>query len=92
MLDFAGGLRVIHTPGHTAGQVAFFAPAQGGILFLGDACSHLGRLGLSPIYENWEEGRRTLQMLAGLDFEIACFSHGAPITSQANRQLETKFA
>ncbi len=92
VLDFAGGLRVIHAPGHTTGQVAFLAPTQGGVLFVGDACSRLVRLGLSPIYEDWEEGRRTLRMLSGLDFECACLSHGAPITSQADQQFRAKFA
>lgn len=92
VLDFAGGLRVIHAPGHTAGQVVFLAPSQGGVLFLGDACGHLARLGLSPIYEDWQEGRRTLRKLCELDFEIACFSHGAPILNQAKMQMEAKFA
>jgi glyoxylase-like metal-dependent hydrolase (beta-lactamase superfamily II) len=92
VLDFAGGLKVIHAPGHTKGQVVFLWPGQGGVLFLGDACSHLLRLGFSPIYEDREEGTQTLRMLAGLDFETACFSHGAPITPQASRQMEARFA
>ena len=92
VLDFAGGLRVIHAPGHTAGQVVFLLPTQGGVLFVGDACGHLARLGLSPIYEDREQGQRTLRMLAGLDFQTVCFSHGKPMVSQAKQQFIAKFA
>ncbi|RPJ51772.1 MAG: MBL fold metallo-hydrolase [Chloroflexi bacterium] len=91
VLDFAGNLQVIQAPGHTAGHVVFLSPAGGGVLFMGDACSHMLSLGWSPIYENREEARRTLRKLASLDFETACFSHGGPITPQANRQFQAKF-
>ncbi len=93
VLDFAGGLQVMAAPGHTAGQVGFFWPAHGGVMILADACSHmLGRLGWSPIYEDLEEGQRTMRRLSSLDFEVACFSHGAAITSGGNRRLAARFA
>ncbi len=91
VLDFAGGLRVIHAPGHTRGHVAFLAPVGGGVLILGDACNHLGRLGLSPIYEDRSTAQQTLKMLLGFDYEIVCFAHGGPITAGGKRQMETKF-
>jgi glyoxylase-like metal-dependent hydrolase (beta-lactamase superfamily II) len=91
VLDFAGGTQVIGAPGHTSGQVVFRYPAEGGVLFVGDACSHWMNLGWSPIYEDRVEGGRTLRKLASLDFETACFSHGGPITPHASQQFRAKF-
>ena len=56
VLDFAGGLRVIHAPGHSAGQVAFLRPQHGGLLFAADACGNMLGLRLSVIYEDLEGG------------------------------------
>jgi glyoxylase-like metal-dependent hydrolase (beta-lactamase superfamily II) len=78
-----GGLRAIHTPGHTSGHLAFLWPQEGGVLFVGDAASHMLKLGLSPIYEDPQEGRRSLAKLAALKFDIVCFSHGKPMGKEA---------
>ncbi len=91
IFDFAGGLRAIYTPGHTAGHVGFLSPAQGGVLIAGDVCSHMLRLGYSFIYEDFEEGKRTLRRLGELNFEIACFSHGKPLLPKASQQLRARF-
>lgn len=90
-LDFAGGLRVIHASGHAAGQVVFLWPKQGGVLFTADAASHMFGLGWAPIYEDFEEGKRTLRQLAGLTFQTAVFGHGGPITKGADQQFREKF-
>ena len=42
----AGGVRAIHTPGHTAGHLSFLWPQNGGVLFAGDAAGSI--LGLGP--------------------------------------------
>ncbi len=78
-----GGLRAIHVPGHCAGQLAFHWPGHGGVLIVADAAANAVGLGLSPVYEDLDEGKRSLSKLAGLEFEIACFGHGKPITSGA---------
>jgi glyoxylase-like metal-dependent hydrolase (beta-lactamase superfamily II) len=75
-LPFAGGLKVIHTPGHTAGHVVLLYPKGGGVLFGGDACSNFTRLGSSMMYEDANEGLKSLQKIATLEFETACLSHG----------------
>lgn len=88
-LDFACGLEVIHAPGHTAGHLVFLSPADGGVLFAGDACGRMfgSSLGYSPIYEDFEQGQRTLRQLAGLPFEHAVFGHGKPIFGGAAEQF-----
>lgn len=84
-LPFAGGLKAIHLPGHCAGQLAFLRSSDG-VLFAADAAARLlGRLRLAIIYEDLEQGRRDAARLAGLDFEVACFGHGAAITAGASR-------
>jgi glyoxylase-like metal-dependent hydrolase (beta-lactamase superfamily II) len=83
-LPIAGGLKVIHAPGHAAGQVVFLWPQQGGVLFAADACGRMGgRLGYPPIFEDFEVGIQSLRKLAGLTFETAVFGHGGPIRGGA---------
>ena len=83
------GLRAIHTPGHTAGHLAFIHPASGA-LFIGDAAANvLGRLGkpLGDHDEDHEAMMASIRKLAGLDFETAFFGHGRSIKSGARRRL-----
>ena len=79
----AGGLTAIHTPGHCAGHLAFFWP-QEGVLFAGDTCGNLPRLGMSVAYEDLEVGKQSLSKLAKLDFAVACFGHGKAIQRDAS--------
>ncbi|MGQ0548231.1 MAG: MBL fold metallo-hydrolase [Armatimonadota bacterium] len=90
-LPIAGGIRAIHAPGHCAGQLVFLWRRHGGVLFAGDAASNVIGLGLSPGYENLDEGRRSLMRIAGLDFETACFGHGGAILRGASRQFRRKW-
>ena len=91
-LDFAGGLRVIHAPGHCAGQVVFLLPDNGGLLFAADAASNMFGLGYPPIFEDLNEGNMTLSRLAALDFKIACFGHGSAIIGQAAERFRGKWS
>jgi glyoxylase-like metal-dependent hydrolase (beta-lactamase superfamily II) len=77
------GLQVIHTPGHSAGQIAFFWPQDGGFLFVGDAAANTLGLRLSISYEDLQLGKKTLARLAKLPFSKACFGHGQTLSSGA---------
>jgi len=79
VLEIAGGLEVIHVPGHTAGQVAFLWREHGGVLFAADAAANRSGLGYPPLFEDQEQGRASLRKLAGYDYTVACFGHGKPI-------------
>jgi glyoxylase-like metal-dependent hydrolase (beta-lactamase superfamily II) len=83
------GLQVIHTPGHSAGQVAFLWPQEGGLLFVGDAAVNTLGLRLSISYEDLELGKKTLARLAKLPFSKACFGHGQTISSGAAGKLNS---
>jgi glyoxylase-like metal-dependent hydrolase (beta-lactamase superfamily II) len=88
-LPFASGLRVIHAPGHSAGQIALLWPRHGGVLFVADSAINVVGLALFPAYEDLAEGQRTLARLGGLDAAIACFGHGRPLRRDAAARLRT---
>jgi glyoxylase-like metal-dependent hydrolase (beta-lactamase superfamily II) len=78
------GLRAIHTPGHTPGHVVLLLPRDGGVLFVGDAANNWLRLSLGSLHEDAAEGRRSLEKLAALEFDVACFAHGRPLRHGAS--------
>lgn len=89
--DLPAGVRAIHVPGHCAGQLAFLWPEHGGVLIAGDVAANVRGLSLALVYEDLAEGVRSLSRLAGMDFEVACFGHGKPITSGASGQFRRKW-
>src|SRR5947209_554342 len=90
VLPLAGGLQVIHVPGHCAGQIALlWAPHR--LLFTGDACTNIFGLGPPIGYEDQAEGERSQRKLAGLEFEIACFGHGPPVSESAGTKFRARW-
>ena len=90
-LPVLGGLRVVHTPGHTPGHVSFLSPSRR-LLFAGDAAgSLLGRVGLplGAYTEDMAWARRSIAALAELDFDVACFGHGPSIRGAANARFRS---
>jgi glyoxylase-like metal-dependent hydrolase (beta-lactamase superfamily II) len=87
VLPIGGGVRVIHTPGHTAGHVSFFVEGHGGVLFAGDAAGNaFGRIGkpLLMFTEDMDEAKASMRKLAELEFDTACFGHGRVLKGKAN--------
>jgi glyoxylase-like metal-dependent hydrolase (beta-lactamase superfamily II) len=76
-LELAGGLRVVHTPGHTAGHVSLVAPARG-VVLAADAASNLLGVGLAPLNEDEQLARTSLRRLldAASGCDVVCFGHG----------------
>ena len=91
IVDVAGGIEVVHTPGHTPGHVALRWRRDRGLLFVGDAAANLLRLNYMLGYDDVEEGKASLAKLAHLDFEAAVFGHGRPILSNASKKFAAKF-
>ena len=81
-IPVAGGISVIHTPGHTEGHVVFLARKRG-ILFVGDAAANILGLRLMIAYEHLQQGVMSLRHLCRFDFDVACFGHGPTIRSAA---------
>lgn len=90
VLSVGGGLRVIHVPGHAAGQMAFIQPELSA-LFAGDAASNMIGLVYPPNFEDTEEGIRSLQKLAELEFDIGCFGHGDSLIGGASMAFHKKW-
>lgn len=84
--DEMGGLRVVETPGHTPGHLAFFEEEER-VLILGDVLFHRHpvtlRKGLAePIrVATWDRNRNlaSARRLASLAPRIVCFGHGPPL-------------
>jgi glyoxylase-like metal-dependent hydrolase (beta-lactamase superfamily II) len=91
IIPVAGGIRAIHVPGHSAGQLAFHIMRAGGVLLAADAAAHVARLDLMPGYEDIKTGLRSLAKLAGYHFEVAGFGHGAPILHGAAERFQKKW-
>jgi glyoxylase-like metal-dependent hydrolase (beta-lactamase superfamily II) len=91
VLPFGGGLRAIAAPGHSAGHMAFMLERDGGLLFAADACSNMGGLSLSIVYDDHAQGRRSLAALAKLTFAAVCFGHGPTLSGATARKFNQKW-
>jgi glyoxylase-like metal-dependent hydrolase (beta-lactamase superfamily II) len=91
VLPIAGGLRVVHAPGHCAGQVALLWAAHGGVLLAADGASNVLGLRPSPAYEDFAVGVRSLRRLSALDFQVACFGHGKAIVGEAAARFRRRW-
>lgn len=89
VIDSLGGLRVVHTPGHTPGSICLYSPSRK-VLFSGDALVNRGELtGPNPKYtpDMVQAHRSIIERIAPLHFEILCVSHGEIITQGAAEQV-----
>ena len=81
-----GGL-VVHLPGHTAGSIALLVPALG-VLFTGDTlASYEGKVIPGVFNVDGAGLLRSIRTVAWLEFEVACFGHGAPVVGAAGGQV-----
>lgn len=85
-----GGLRVIHTPGHSAGHISLLLEDER-VLIAGDICANAGGLNWSVLYEDRELGRQSILRAAALDFDKAVFGHGGPLLQGANTKMADRF-
>jgi glyoxylase-like metal-dependent hydrolase (beta-lactamase superfamily II) len=90
ILDVAGGFKVIHLPGHCAGQVALLWQ-NGRMLFAGDVAANIMGLGDPLGFENIEEGRASQRKIASFSFDAAGFGHGKPIFRDASTHFRKKW-
>jgi glyoxylase-like metal-dependent hydrolase (beta-lactamase superfamily II) len=89
VLPMLGGLRVVHTPGHTPGSVCLYG-ARDRILFVGDMLQRrFGRVSFaSRLYsDDYATARRSVKRLAELDVQTIVFSHFAALEEGAAETL-----
>jgi glyoxylase-like metal-dependent hydrolase (beta-lactamase superfamily II) len=82
--DEVFGLRIVGTPGHTAGPVAVFDPSTG-VLVAGDALrATAGLEGPDARYTaDMAQAAASVRKLAALDVKTILPGHGAPVTTGA---------
>lgn len=91
VLPLAGGVEVIHSPGHSTGHLCLLL-RQEGLLIAGDLCSHVMGLKYSTINEDIALARQSILRVAEYPFERAVFGHGDALQERANQQLKAAFA
>lgn len=88
--DRVGPLLVVHVPGHTPGEVAFYEPARK-ILFTGDSVvEHEGHLSIpaAKYASNLGQAVESLQRLRALDVEVLLPGHGVPVSKNVTPLLD----
>jgi glyoxylase-like metal-dependent hydrolase (beta-lactamase superfamily II) len=90
LLPLIGGIRVIHTPGHSKGHISLLAEKEE-VLIAGDLLTNSAGLILSVIYENMAEGISSIMKVTDLDFDKMVFGHGRPILKDAGSIMRQAF-
>ena len=88
-LPVLGGLRVLHTPGHTPGSVCLYSATRR-LLIVGDLLQRMrGQVTLPNYFFTDDMGlaRRSIARLAELDVETILFSHYPPVRQGGREAL-----
>ena len=94
VLPVLGGIRAIHSPGHTPGSVCYLLESRS-LLFSGDTLfSDSRRLSRSVPFPGSDARhyRQSLERLATLEFDALCGGHGAPLIGGASDRLRKLLA
>ena len=88
LLPVAGGLRVVHTPGHSPGHASYLHEPTG-VLVTGDALFNvLGvRWPVKALCTDFRMTRQTAFRLAELDYSVAAFTHGPEIRDRPRDRI-----
>jgi glyoxylase-like metal-dependent hydrolase (beta-lactamase superfamily II) len=88
-----GGVRVVHTPGHSPGHCSFLHEPTG-VLITGDALFNVRGLRYSPktFCTDVRQSRATAQVLGELEYETAAFTHGAHVSQGAREAVRAFLA
>ncbi len=89
VLPVAGGLRVVHTPGHSPGHCSFLHETSG-VLVTGDAIFNVRglRWPIKTFCTNFVMTTRTAHRLADLDYSVAAFTHGPELRDRPRAHIQ----
>jgi glyoxylase-like metal-dependent hydrolase (beta-lactamase superfamily II) len=85
VVDVGGGLRVLHTPGHTPGHVALLHEPTG-VLITGDSIWNIRsrmRWPFKALCTDFTMTKQTAEVLGEVDYKVAAFTHGPEIREGA---------
>ena len=88
LLPVAGGLRVIHTPGHSPGHCSFLHEPTG-CLVTGDALFNVRRVRwpVKAFCTDFKMTQVTAHRLAETDYDVAAFTHGPELRGTAREEI-----
>lgn len=89
VIDVAGGLRIVHTPGHTPGHVSLLHPGSG-VLITGDSIFNMNARLAWPtkaVCTSFRQNVATAHVLGELEYDVAAFTHGPEIREDAREQV-----
>ena len=91
VLPVAGGLRVMHTPGHTPGHVSLLHPSSG-VLITGDSIFNMNSRISWPtkiVCTSFRQNQQSAYALGEVDYAIAAFTHGPEIRDNAREAVRS---
>jgi len=90
VLPIAGGLRVVHTPGHSPGHVSLLHE-ESRTLITGDAIFNvLGlRWSVRSFCTDFRMSQQTAHRLGELDYDLAAFTHGAELRNRPREAIRS---
>ena len=93
VLPVAGGITVLHTPGHTPGHCSYLH-LRTGVLVTGDGVWNVRGLRYGPAGSCTDArmAKETADRLGEQDFEVAAFTHGAHVSEDAPAALRAFLA
>jgi glyoxylase-like metal-dependent hydrolase (beta-lactamase superfamily II) len=88
VLDVGGGLRVLHTPGHTPGHLALLHEPSG-VLITGDSIWNVRgmRWPFKGLCTDFAMTMQTAHVLAEVDYGVVAFTHGPEIRDGAREAV-----
>ncbi len=88
LLPIGGGLRVVHTAGHTPGHVSLLHEPTA-VLITGDAIFNVRGLRYSPatFCTDIALSRETAHRLGELEYDVAAFTHGEHVSNGAREAV-----
>jgi glyoxylase-like metal-dependent hydrolase (beta-lactamase superfamily II) len=89
VLEVGGGLRVVHTPGHSPGHVSLLHETSG-VLITGDAIFNMTsrmRWPAAALCTSWRANQQSAHILGELDYSTAAFTHGPEIRDGAREAI-----
>jgi glyoxylase-like metal-dependent hydrolase (beta-lactamase superfamily II) len=88
VVPFAGGIRVIHTPGHSPGHASYLHE-ESGTLITGDAIFNvLGRRWpMKFLCSDFAMTKQTAHRLGEEEYAVAAFTHGPEITDRPREAI-----
>jgi glyoxylase-like metal-dependent hydrolase (beta-lactamase superfamily II) len=96
VLPVSGGLRVVHTPGHSPGHVSLLVEPTA-TLITGDALFNFrflrgARISPSFLCSDFAMTKRTAHRLGELEYDVAAFTHGPEIRDRARETVRRLLA